>query len=555
MSFSIRSRLTVLSVAPVTILALILLLITAWEASSLSERQSSSAETSLLDLKKQEVKAYVEVTYSAIEALYNSGASLEEALPILRSIKYGENGYVFGYSGKGDRIFIGKGNKGIGENFWDLTDSNGKKLVQELIAAGKSGGGYVTYHFPKPGQAEPEPKLSYAIFLDRWDLMVGTGFYLDDVNMIVGDIRQTADDSRTSMITTLALTSVGLLVLTVIIGGLISRSIMQPLSQISSSMADLAKGDADLTARLDASGKHELGQLAGSFNAFVSSLQDMIGQVRTLSAHVTDRSAAMTSQIEEIDGLLSEQNAQTEQAAAAMSEMSASAQEVASSATEAAGSASEADHNARSAEQIVTDSRNVVVELADDINSSNEAIKQLEGNVHEIVSVVDVIQGIAEQTNLLALNAAIEAARAGEQGRGFAVVADEVRTLATKTHSSTEEIHVMIEKLKQGSSTSVAAMQQSFERSHEAVEKSEAASAELQKIADNINRMQQVNDVIATAANEQNQVSDDIAQRIVAISDQSVRSVDIAQQSRSAGNELARDADSLSSLVGRFRID
>ncbi|RDE25226.1 methyl-accepting chemotaxis protein [Motiliproteus coralliicola] len=555
MSFSIRSRLTVLSVAPVTILALILLLITAWEASSLSERQSSSAETSLLELKKQEVKAYIEVAYSAIEALYESGATLEEALPILRSIKYGKNGYVFGYSGSGDRIFIGQGNKGIGDNFWDLTDSNGKKLIQELVAAGKAGGGYVTYHFPKPGQTEAEPKLSYAIFLDRWDLMVGTGFYLDDVNEIVGGIRQTADDSRTGMVTTLALTSIGLLVLTVIIGGLISRSIMLPLSQISDSMADLAKGDADLTARLDASGKHELGQLAGSFNAFVSSLQDMIGQVRTLAAHVTDRSTVMTSQIVEIDGLLSEQNAQTEQAAAAMSEMSASAQEVASSATEAAGSASEADQNARSAEQIVTDSRNVVVELADDINSSNEAIKQLEGNVHEIVSVVDVIQGIAEQTNLLALNAAIEAARAGEQGRGFAVVADEVRTLATKTHSSTEEIHAMIEKLKQGSSTSVAAMQQSFDRSHEAVEKSEAASAELQKIADNINRMQQVNDVIATAANEQNQVSDDIAQRIVAISDQSVRSVDIAQQSRSAGDELARDADSLSVLVGRFRID
>lgn len=140
MNASIRSRLTVLSVAPVTILAIILLMLTAWEASSLSERQSSSAEHSLLELQKEEVKAYIEVTYSAIESLYESGGTLEEALPILRGIKYGESGYVFGYSGKGDRIFIGKGDKGVGDNFWDLTDSNGKKLVQELIAAGKTVG-------------------------------------------------------------------------------------------------------------------------------------------------------------------------------------------------------------------------------------------------------------------------------------------------------------------------------------------------------------------------------------------------------------------------------
>ncbi|WP_210394631.1 methyl-accepting chemotaxis protein [Motiliproteus sediminis] len=554
MNISIRARLTVLAVVPVTLLAIMLLIVTQFETESLSRQQSMQARESLVAVKRTEAKAYMEMAYSAVKDIYESGGELEQALPILRNLKYGDSGYIFGYTSKGTRVFLGQSDKGLGDNFWDLTDTQGNKLVQQLIAAGRQGGGYVTYYFPKPGATEAEPKLSYALYLDRWDLMIGTGFYMDDVNAVVESIETSASKTQGDMAAYLIGISVVLLLGAIVFGVLISRSIMKPLRSITESMETLATGDGDLTARLDEEGPQELGRLARGFNAFVGSLQQMIGQVRDVAHEVTERTSVMAAQIDEINGLLRSQHDETDQVATAMSEMSASAHEVSQSASHTASSAGEADQNSRHAAATVQSSRQVVHSLAGYIDSSNEAIKALEGNVHEIASIVDVIQGIAEQTNLLALNAAIEAARAGEQGRGFAVVADEVRSLATKTHESTDEIHKMIEKLKAGSTAAVQAMESSHVSSQEAVERSRAASEELDAITAHIHSVQEQSAVIATAAEEQNQVSDEIAQRIVHISDQSQQSSEIAEQNRASGAELARQANTLRELVGRFKI-
>ncbi|HEY5718207.1 MAG TPA: methyl-accepting chemotaxis protein [Motiliproteus sp.] len=554
MNISIRARLFILALVPSTLLALVLLVVTAVETTSLSEIQEQSAESSLMALKKQEVKAYMEMAAGSVQALYDSGAELEEALPILKNLKYGDNGYVFGYRDKGERLFMGQSTKGVGDNFWDLKDAEGTYLIRELVKVGKQGGGYVTYHFPKPGEKVAEPKLSYAIYLPRWQLMLGTGFYLDDVNQILAELHDNAENNRSETFFYLGAVSVVLLVASILFGSLVGRSIMGPIRRITHSIEALAQGEGDLTYRMNLRERNEIGELAAGFDSFLNSLEQMIIQIRQTGSQVADTSATLKHHVEAIGELVSEQHQETDQAAAAMNEMSASAQEVSSSASNAASAAREVDSATQKAEQVVERSRNVVAGLAQDIDRSNAAIASLEGSVQEISSVVGVIQGIAEQTNLLALNAAIEAARAGEQGRGFAVVADEVRTLATKTHSSTEEIQQMIHKLGQESGKAVAAMKKSHDSSGEAVKMSEAARDELQQITNNIHRVLEMNDVIATAAEEQNQVSDDITRRIVAVADQSTRSFEISRDAGEDVHLLHEQAAVLSSLVARFKV-
>ncbi|MDX2423330.1 MAG: cache domain-containing protein, partial [Amphritea sp.] len=190
MTLSISKRLTIMSAAPVVLLAIILFLLTLFESEQLRQEQLDLANIKFVEMKREELKFMNEMAYSAVRQLYENGGSLEEALPTLRTLKFGDNGYFFGYTGKGDRVFLGNSDKGIGENYWDLKDANGVYLVRELVKAGQNGGGIVSYHFPKPNQKVAEEKLSYAFYLERWDLMIGTGFYLDDVNAVLSDLDQ-----------------------------------------------------------------------------------------------------------------------------------------------------------------------------------------------------------------------------------------------------------------------------------------------------------------------------------------------------------------------------
>ena len=334
---------------------------------------------------------------------------------------------------------------------------------------------------------------------------------------------------------------------------LVGRSITNPINVAVNAMNDIAEGDGDLTQRLNEDGKNEIAQMGMAFNHFAEKVRQMVTQVSGSTTQLAAAAEEMSMITGETNQGVQKQQSETEMVATAMNEMTATVQEVARHATEASDAAQSADNEAQDGKTVVQQTVSTINALANEIESATSVIKQLETDSDNIGSVLDVIRGIAEQTNLLALNAAIEAARAGEQGRGFAVVADEVRTLASRTQESTQEIQTMIESLQHGSRNAVKAMESSQAQSQQSVEQATNARGSLDAITEAVTTISTMNIQIANAAKEQSSVSEEINQNVVNISQVVEQTAEGAQQTLTASNELANLANELQSLVAQFK--
>jgi len=335
---------------------------------------------------------------------------------------------------------------------------------------------------------------------------------------------------------------------------LVSFVIACPLNAAVNAMKDISEGEGDLTSRLDVSGKDEIGQLASSFNGFITKIQGVVREVTASTSQLSAAAEEMSMITDETRSGVQRQQSETALVATAVTEMSSTVHEVANSAETAASSASQADTQSEQGKQIVSATVSSIRTLATEVETAATVIGQLEKDSESIGSVLEVIRGIAEQTNLLALNAAIEAARAGEQGRGFAVVADEVRSLASRTKESTREIQEMIERLQKGSRDAVSAMQSGQEQAQQTVEQASQAEISLGEISAAVAQINEMNAHIAEASRQQGEVVEEIDKNIVNITQVADSSASGADQLSTASQEMAGLAVNLEEQVSHFKI-
>lgn len=335
---------------------------------------------------------------------------------------------------------------------------------------------------------------------------------------------------------------------------LLLKTVVKPINDIKEAMVQIASGEGDLSQRISINSQDEIGQLAGGFNQFVTKIQATVSQVvessNTLRQEMNNLNA-LTSII--ADSTVGQQR-DSEAVAAAVHEMQVTSRNVSDSATEAALASQTANEELSNTNVILEQTVAAIRDLAGEIESASQVINTLDNDVSNIASVLDVIRGIAEQTNLLALNAAIEAARAGEQGRGFAVVADEVRSLASRTQKSTGEIQTMIEKLQAGAAQAVEVMQGSKTSSEDTIQSAGLATESLAEILNAIARMNEMNTHIATAAGQQSSVSDEVNSNVQGIADSSTSIVDVVSQAQQSLSMLSEQTQQLDKQVSQFRV-
>jgi len=367
------------------------------------------------------------------------------------------------------------------------------------------------------------------------------------------DIQEASDSGESTVIIggVMALMTIILLFATAVP---IVSGIKGSIVQVVNSLKDIAQEDGDLTVRIKSNNQDEIGDLVHWFNQFMEKLQGVVKDIVNASLPLSQLAQNLNKLTDDTNKTIDVQQHSAGQAKTAVDDMSHSVSAVAASAAEAASAAGDASTAAEDGQSVVNHTVLSIQELAANVEDTAEVIRKLEDDSNQVGVVLDVIKGIAEQTNLLALNAAIEAARAGEQGRGFAVVADEVRTLASRTQQSTEQIQKTIEQLQNAARSAVSVMAKGTEQATTSVETANKAGASLAVITETINRITSMNDQIARATGEQQNVARIISNNVDDIHSRTEETAASSKELASVGAELAQLAQHLEGIAKQFKV-
>jgi len=462
----------------------------------------------------------------------------------IRLIRYGQNDYFWINDMQPVMVMHPMKPELEGKDLSKVKDPNGKALFNEMVKVAQlEGAGLVDYQWAKPGEKDPVPKISYVELFKPWGWIIGSGIYVDDV-----------EAEFNNYLMHFSLIGLAIAALMAVLVAFLIRSITQPLRRSMQAMANIASGEADLTRNLDVSGNDELTTLSRDFNTFTQKLRTVIAQLFETAASLETSSGALGGLAGQAHQQSQQQSQQMELVATAVNEVTYAVQEVAKSAEQASSEVGDAEKQAGLGQRNIEASLQQIDQLSGTINEAVGVIQSLADETTKIGSVLEVIGSIADQTNLLALNAAIEAARAGEQGRGFAVVADEVRLLAQRTQTSTAEIHTMIDRLQKNSGAAVTVIMESSRASQATVEQASQAGASLDQIAQALRNLSGLNASIASATLQQTHVVEDINQNVTQAAGLAQQSAQAAEQSSAAGDRLGELAEQLNRLLRQFKV-
>jgi methyl-accepting chemotaxis protein len=357
-----------------------------------------------------------------------------------------------------------------------------------------------------------------------------------------------------SAVTTSTMTVIVVSVLAAAISFLVQAAIVKPINTVVDALKDIAQGEGDLTRRIRTNSHDEVGELATWFNTFIEKVHTIIGDFSGTAAALNTNAEKLSKTAKETEKGVVNQQSEIQQVVSAVREMASVVEDVAHNVGQAADSAEGADQEAKKGKSVVTATMAQIESLARDIVAAADVIDRLRQETDNIGSVLDVIRGIAEQTNLLALNAAIEAARAGEQGRGFAVVADEVRTLASRTQSSTQEIQDMIERLQYGAREAVQMMEKGTNQAEESVKQAGEASRSLEAITAGVTAIRDKTNQIASASEEQSAATREIERNMESIATVARQTSEGSVEIAASTADLANMASNMAKIVQQFRL-
>jgi methyl-accepting chemotaxis protein len=507
----------------------------------------------IMDIMKQTAESI----YKAQHAKGVSDEKIQEAiLEKFNDLRFfnDKSGYIFVYKYDGTAVLFPTNKTQEGKNFIGLKDSNGVLLIKELIEAAKKGGGLVKYHFPKTKDGKPFPKFSYSLPFEPYNWMMGTGIYVDNVEEEVAHLQKNIDENTASQIQSFLLISIVLLLLSLVVTlFIITKTISKPLNDLIARADNLSSGDGDLTRKLEIIGNDEIAQASTSINRFIEKVRILISEAKNLSNENSSISHELSSTSLEV-GRAVETSMQI------VGNTTTKALTLKDELTEGIGEAKEGKTELIKANDFLRDANNAILELTKDIQSSAATeielahrIQQLSSDASQVKDILVVIGDIADQTNLLALNAAIEAARAGEHGRGFAVVADEVRKLAERTQKSLQEINATINVI-------VQAIMDSSDQMTSNSQKVESLATTACNVEAKINNMFQVmsnattlsdkttENYLKTGLDIESMIKD--VNQINDISSQNARSV---EEIASAAEHLSRMTETLNLKLSEFR--
>lgn len=479
-----------------------------------------------------DVKLFVNYQQLNGKGLAGLSKSLDEMVQFINQFKLEQTGFVYLVDDKGI-VRIHHDNQLMGKA--SLTDLYGNKVANQLLKRGKI-------------------EIADIDLAGQENLVASS--YIPTMNWYViaqlpkNEAFASLNHARNQILIWTVIIALGFTALAI----WLASSITRPIARLAEMFKDLGEGEGDLRHRLDIQGNDEIAQLSQGFNGFISKIHNSVKEVAETGNALRHASQSVAEQAQTTLDNSQSQRDRTIQVVTAINEMGATVNEIAGNAAQAADATHLAETEAQSGQQVVGQARETISQLSHDVAQVSEVIESLAHNTQAIGSILDVIRGISEQTNLLALNAAIEAARAGEQGRGFAVVADEVRSLASRTAASTDEIQTMINRLQQEASNAVAAIEQSRLLSSNGVSASDEASSALISIAERITLIADMNTQVATATEEQSTVVNDINCNIEEINETTQRTATTAEDLAQASLELQQLSHRLEVMVGSFKL-